>query len=154
MEYNVVFSPTLGFWSSDYGWVNAPMFASAMHKNTIVQLGFKSACDIRLVSLSVCKQLTPVELRKHLWLSRNVTKGMTRWFADNGVNDINQINANTMVKLVKELPGISPWNVVIYNNCALTTLVPKRESQLYEQAPHLQPRTTTFKKHSRARTQG
>jgi hypothetical protein len=149
MEYNVVFSPTMGFWSSDYGWVNAPMFASTMHKNAIVQLGFNKVCDVRLVSLSVCKQLTPVELRKYLWLSRNATKGLTRWFTDNAVSDINQIHAHTMVRLVKELPDISPWNIVIYNDCALTTLVPKRESQPYEQAPCISP--PTVKKHSRAR---
>jgi hypothetical protein len=144
MEYNVVFSPSMGFWSSDCGWVNAPMFASAMHKKTIVQLGFKKTRDTRLVSLSVCKQLTPVELRKYLWLSRNATKGLTRWFADNDVKDVNQMNACSMVKLLKKLPNISPWDVVTYNNCALTTLVPKRESQPYEQIHRVSP-TAIFK---------
>jgi hypothetical protein len=56
-QFNVIFSPSKGFWSYDQGWFNALYNADHLPCDIIVQSDFKNTPDAKLISLQCCHHM-------------------------------------------------------------------------------------------------
>lgn len=126
MRFSILFSPTKGFWSEDYGWVKHCNEATQLPIDAIVQLGFLGTRDISLIPSNEVSTLNTHELKT--WLKTSFFELYETVFK----------HVNDLLKLI-ELTNIHTTHTVFFDGKTGLSLVKKIPSLPFEKVPLVAP---------------